>query len=97
MSQQAVSRRRGGRRWRAHAVLRKQRTDRVRRLKGLAVVVLLRSVNASPPPPLAADVVRLIAIDLLGSDDGLESPAPWRLEYVLAKQRIRFISARDAL
>jgi hypothetical protein len=41
MSQQAVSRRRGGRRWRAQAVLRKQRTGRVRGLEGLAVVVLL--------------------------------------------------------
>ena len=41
MSQQSVSRRRGGRRWRAQAVLRKQRIDRVSRLEGLAVVVLL--------------------------------------------------------
>jgi hypothetical protein len=31
------------------------------------------------PPPLAADVVRLIVIDLLGWDDGLESHVPWRL------------------
>jgi hypothetical protein len=40
MSQQSVSRRRGGRRWRGPAVLRNQRTDRERQLAGLAVVVL---------------------------------------------------------
>jgi hypothetical protein len=43
---------------------------------------------------VGSDVVRLIAIDLPSSDDGLESPTPWRLKYVLAKQRIRFTSTR---
>jgi hypothetical protein len=33
--------------------------------------------SAAIPPALAADVVRLIVVDLLGSDDGSESPAPW--------------------